>query len=75
MKTVPAAEFKAHCLSLLEKVRKTSRSLVVTKHGKPVVCVQPYVPPRRARQRPLKGSILFERDLISPIDAEWEASR
>ena len=49
MKTVPAAEFKAHCLSLLEKVRKTSRSLVVTKHGKPVVCVQPYVPHRAAR--------------------------
>ena len=75
MKTVPAAEFKAHCLSLLETVRKTSRSLVVTKHGKPVVCVQPYVPPRRARRRPLKGSILFEKDLISPIDAEWKTNR
>ena len=75
MKTVPAAEFKAHCLSLLEKVRKTSQAIVVTKHGKPVACVQPYIPPRCGRRHLLRGSVLFEGDLVSPIDVEWEAGR
>jgi prevent-host-death family protein len=64
-KTVPATEFKAHCLALLEEVRETRQSLLVTRHGKPVVEISPYVPKDRGRVNPLKGSILFQDDLIS----------
>ena len=74
-KTVPATEFKAHCLALLEQVRKTRQALLVTRHGKPVVEISPYVPKDRGRVNPLKGSIAYQGDLISPIDEDWDSSR
>lgn len=73
-KTVPATEFKAHCLALLEEVRETRQPLLVTRHGRPVVEISPYVPKEAARTNPLKGSILFQGDLISPIDEKWDSA-
>ena len=36
MRTVSATEFKATCLALLERVRKSGEPITVTKRGKPV---------------------------------------
>lgn len=74
MKTVAAAEFKAHCLALLEEVRQTRQPLVVTRHGRPVAEVSPYVARERAEENPLKGSILYQGDLVTPLAVRWEAS-
>ncbi len=41
MQKVPAAQFKAKCLSMMEQVSETGEPIVVTKHGKPVVRVVP----------------------------------
>lgn len=69
-KTVPAGEFKARCLALLDLVSETGEELVVTKRGKPVARLVPVeVPPG------LAGSIVWEGDLISPIGEEWSAQR
>ena len=72
-KTVPAGEFKAKCLKLMDRVAETGEPLVITKRGKPVVEL---IPPR-AKPEPfvgrLKGSITYEGDLISPIDVVWNA--
>jgi prevent-host-death family protein len=73
-KTVPATKFKAQCLALLEEVRKTRQSLLVTRHGKPVVEIAPYVPQDGASVNPLKGSILFQDDLISPVGGKWDSA-
>ena len=67
-RSVPATQFKAHCLALLEEVRETRQPLLVTRHGKPVVEISPYVLKGAARGNPLKGSIVFQNDLISPLD-------
>jgi len=37
MEKIPAARFKAQCLAVMDRVAKTGRTVVVTKHGKPVV--------------------------------------
>ena len=37
MQTIQASEFKAKCLSLMDKVATTGETLVVTKNGKPVM--------------------------------------
>ena len=34
--TITASEFKAKCLALLERVRKTRKPLRITRRGKPV---------------------------------------
>jgi prevent-host-death family protein len=75
MKTVPATEFKIHCLALLEQVNQSREPLVVTKHGRPVVQVVPYVAADEGEANPLKGSVVFEGDIVSPLDVPWEAAR
>jgi prevent-host-death family protein len=74
LRTVAATEFKEHCLAMLEEVRKTRQSLLVTRHGKPVAEISPYVPPDRDAVNPLKGSILYQGDLIAPIDEKWDSA-
>ena len=39
--TIPAGEFKAKCLKLLDQVAAERKTLVITKHGKPVAEVIP----------------------------------
>jgi prevent-host-death family protein len=41
MQKIPAAEFKSHCLAVMDRVAQSGRPVVVTKHGKPVVQILP----------------------------------
>jgi prevent-host-death family protein len=75
MKTVSATEFKSRCLALLEEVRRTRRPLLVTRHGVPVAEISPHKPPKGARANPLKDSILYQSDLVSPVAARWDGAR
>ena len=69
---IAAGEFKAKCLALLDDVALTGQTLVVTKRGKPVAQISPV-----ASQEPpdLRGSILWEKDIVAPIDEEWDADQ
>lgn len=46
-KQIPASEFKAKCLRLLDEVASSGQPIVVTKRGKPVARVT--AAPRRVR--------------------------
>lgn len=39
MRTMPAGEFKAKCLAVLDEVKESGEAVVVTKRGKPVARV------------------------------------
>ena len=41
MKTMPAGEFKARCLRVMEEVRKYRTPVVITKKGRPVAKLVP----------------------------------
>ncbi len=41
MKQMPAGEFKARCLAVMDKVQKTGEPVLITKHGKPVAKLVP----------------------------------
>lgn len=69
---MPAGQFKAQCLALLDEVNATGKPLIITKRGKPVARLVPVQKPKR---RSLVGSILYQGDLISPIDVAWEADQ
>lgn len=73
--TIPAGEFKAKCLKLLDEVAEKRTTLVITKHGKPVAQLVPAPSERIDPFGALKGSVLWEGDIISPIDVEWEAMK
>jgi prevent-host-death family protein len=68
---IAAGEFKARCLAILDEVAERGEVFVVTKRGKPVAKV---VPLERARNS-LAGSIVREKDIVSPLDDDWEANQ
>lgn len=72
--TIAAGEFKAKCLKLLDEVAEKREPLIITKHGKPVAQVVP-MPPKQNIIGAMRGSVLWEGDIISPIDVEWEAMK
>ena len=74
MISIGAGEFKAKCLQLLDEVESTREPIVVTKFGKPVAKVVP-MPQAVDLFGALKGSVLYEGDIISPLDVEWEANK
>ena len=72
--TIGSAEFRAHCLQLLDEVASTEREVTVTRHGGGVVRVSRV---RRARGSwpfpDLSDWVVEVGDIISPIDIEREA--
>ncbi|MEO5937145.1 MAG: type II toxin-antitoxin system Phd/YefM family antitoxin [Terriglobales bacterium] len=74
MKTVPAAKFKAQCLSLMDDVLETGEEIIVTKRGRPVVKITRI----REAQKPfigrLVGIVEVTGDLLEPaVPAEdWD---
>lgn len=67
-RTLPAGQFKARCLALLDEVERTGRPLVVTKRGRPVAKLVPLEP---VDENPLLGSVLEEQDIVSPLGEAW----
>lgn len=65
--TVTATDFKARCLSLMERVRKTRKTILITKRGKVVAQLGP--PPAEGDKPWLKlrGSIESMGDVRSPV--------
>ena len=72
--TIPAGEFKAKCLKLLDEVAEKHETLVITKRGKPVAKLSP-VPAEKGFVGSMRGTGEILGDIISPIDVEWEAMK
>jgi prevent-host-death family protein len=74
---VPAGEFKARCLKLMDEVQATRRPLVITKRGKPVAKLVPVAEsePLRSIFGCMKGTVTIHGDIVSPIDLDWHAQR
>lgn len=58
-RTILAAEFKAHCLALMDEVQETAPEIVVTKRGRPVARILPATAPAVAD---MSTSILWFSD-------------
>jgi prevent-host-death family protein len=75
-KQIGAAEFKAHCLRLLDEVERTGEPITITKRGRPVGELRPAAERERksATFGFLKGSVTFltESDNFSPVNSDWE---
>jgi prevent-host-death family protein len=67
---VPAGQFKAQCLELLDRVARDGESYVVTKYGKPVAKVVPVDAPE---PRSLRGSVTFMGDIVAPLGVDFTA--
>jgi prevent-host-death family protein len=74
---IPAGEFKARCLKLMDEVRASRRPVVITKRGKPVARLVPVeeAEPARSIFGCMKGTVTIHGDIIGPIDLDWHAER
>lgn len=79
MEVIAISKFKATCLSVLERVRRTGQPILVTRFGEPVAEVGP--PSRMSKSNKwlgsMKGTMEISGDIVAPIgDADdWEALR
>ena len=70
------SEFKATCLAVLERVRRTGRPLLITRRGEPIAEV---IPPSLATSGAtwlgaMRGTARITGDLVEPAGSlgEWE---
>ncbi len=74
---IPISKFKATCLAVLERVRRTGRPILVTRFGKPVAEIVPPPPPARSSDwlGALRGTGTIHGDLVAPAseESDWEA--
>ena len=75
MREMGAADFKAHCLQVIETVRRTRRPVTITKRGVPFVKLVPVDAPARLVLGALEGKFSSVGDIVSsPLsDREWKA--
>jgi prevent-host-death family protein len=74
MRTIPAGQFKAQCLALMDEVEKTREPIVVTKRGKPVAKLVPAEPEKDDLFGFWKGDVKINGDIVAPVfdEDEWD---
>jgi prevent-host-death family protein len=71
MKTMAAGSFKVHCLAVMDEVQAKRETVVITKHGKPVVKLVPADQDTDDIYNFLAGKGTITGDVVSPaISAE-----
>ncbi|HEY2819644.1 MAG TPA: type II toxin-antitoxin system prevent-host-death family antitoxin [Candidatus Acidoferrum sp.] len=79
MEEIAISKFKAKCLAILERVRRTNEPIRVTRFGKPIAEITPPSlenrPPRRLGT--LSHLITIHGDIDSPVGdlEDWEAAQ
>jgi prevent-host-death family protein len=77
MKKMPAGEFKARCLSVMDDVNATGEPVLITKRGVPVAKIVPVSSKKRDLFGFMAGQFEVVRDIESPtvpLEA-WEVMR
>lgn len=72
-KTMKASECKAKFLGVLDEVAAKHERVIVTKNGKPVAEIVPFVEKPKSIIGALKGSVTYMGNLDEPTDEDWEA--
>lgn len=77
MKTMGISEFKSHALKIINQIAAEKDTLIITKRGKPVARISPYVADEDSPQPgKLADTLVFEKDIISPLGEEmWDAAK
>lgn len=75
MERIAISKFKATCLGVLERVRKTRQPVLVTRFGKPVAQIlPPPAPPSKRWVGCMAGTARIVGDIVAPAvdEDEWE---
>jgi prevent-host-death family protein len=67
MRSMPAGEFKARCLRVMEEVKKYRTPVVITKKGRPVAKLMPPDEPAKDVFGCMAGTARIAGDVVSPV--------
>ena len=72
-KTMPAGQFKVHCLAVMDEVAAQRTAIIITKRGKPVAKLVPVEQEKDDIFGFFKGKIEIKGDIVSPVltPKEW----
>ena len=71
--TIPIHTLKTQCYQLAQQITHEHLHLIVTKHGKPIIRISPYLLPSEGGLNALRGTAILKDDLISPLETIWNA--
>jgi prevent-host-death family protein len=77
MKQMPAGQFTARCLSVMDEVNATGEPVLITKRGTPVAKVVPVTSKKQDLFGFMAGELKIIGDIESPVIPleEWEVMR
>jgi prevent-host-death family protein len=79
METMTVSRFKATCLAVLQRVKRTGRPILITRFGEPVAELVPPSPqtPKAEWLGSMEGRAQVVGDIIGPVveDDAWTALR
>jgi prevent-host-death family protein len=69
IQTISISEFKATCLKVIDQVKNTGKSIIVTKRGEPYALVTRPPAPEKTESwiGKYKGQIQITGDIIAPV--------
>ena len=71
---MPAGEFKAKCLKLMNEVRQKREPIVITKRGTPVAKLVPVEETKPVTLFGfLKDSVIIRGNIVAPTGEKWAA--
>ena len=76
LEVLTISQFKATCLAVLDKVKRTNRAVMITRRGKPIAMIDP--PPLPVYKNSWLGSFRSKGqiigDVVSPVidETQWE---
>ena len=73
MKVININDFKNASSNLLQEVITSQETIIITQQEQPVLQILPYS--SKLNVNPLKNSIVFEKDIVAPIDEVWETNK
>jgi len=77
METMTVSRFKATCLAVLQRVKRTGRPVLITRFGEPVAEVVPPTSrtPKAEWLGSMEGRAQVQGDLVGPVveDNAWTA--
>jgi prevent-host-death family protein len=77
MKVMPAGQFKARCLKVMDEVRSTREPVVITKKGHPVAKLVPSDSQPEDVFGCMKGEVEIVGDIVAPAVPleDWDVLR
>ena len=77
MKTMTITHFKTYALKVIDEVSKSQEGVVITRRGSPLAELVPFrTNKKKLIPGKLAGTVLFEKDIVSPLGEKiWEAAR